>query len=348
MKVNGKQYRFLKESLEGWSRDGLLEEGKKVALLESMEVRSFQWRLVAQYAFWAALSSMVLSLLAVVMDDALMEWLEHLFTLQNGTRSLCFAVLSVGIYLFGGWFKSRQKHGVFSQELIFFLGAAATAGSIYYLGQAIDTGSGHYSLLLLLAAVIYLLVAVILESLLLWVTGLLVLVFWFFAETAYWAGGEDQAFFGMSYPLRFLLFSLVILALSHVLTFFRRTLAFFETTQFISLMVLFVCLWILSMVGNYDYLLESNEASQAELWLWRLAMIVASGLALVIGFRRDDSILRISGVCFLLVNLYTRFFEYGWDEMHKALFYALLALSFWLLGRYSERLWLGLTGKRKV
>ncbi|KEQ16795.1 hypothetical protein [Endozoicomonas numazuensis] len=347
MKVNGKQYRFLEESLESWSKEGLLEEGKKATLLSALQVRSFQWRMVAQYAFWAALSSMALSLLAVIMDEALMEWLEHLFTLQDSTRSLIFAVLSMGIFLFGGWFKSRQSRHVFSQELIFFLGAVSSAASIYYLGQAIDTGSGHYALLLLLAAIIYLVVSICLESLLLWVLGLLVLAVWFFAETAYWAGGEDQPFYGMSYPLRFFCFSLVMLLISYGLTCFARTRAYFDSTQFVSLMMLFVCLWVLSVAGNDNYGLEPYEASQAELWLWRLAMVVASGIALVMGFRRDDSILRVSGVCFLLVNLYTRFFEYGWDEMHKALFYALLALSFWLLGRYAERLWLELTGKTK-
>ncbi|WP_448215317.1 hypothetical protein [Endozoicomonas sp. 2B-B] len=346
MKVNEKQHRFLQATLDNWSRDGLLDEVKKEALLDSLDVHSFQWRMLAQYAFWAALSSMVLSLLAVVMDEALMAWLERLLTLQDGTRSLFFAALSVGFYLFGGWFKSRQTGRVFSQELVFFLGAASTAASIYYLGRAVYTGSGHYSLLLLLGAVIYLVLALLLESLLLWVLCLGALAFWFFAETTYWAGGYYQPFFGMSYPLRFLFFSLVVLLLGYGLPFFKRTRAFFDMTQFISLMMLFVCLWILSMTSNYNYGLKALEASEMQLWLWRLAMAAASGLAMFIGFCRDDSILRISGISFLLLNLYTRFFEYAWEEINTALFFALLALSFWLLGRYSERLWL--SGKRKV
>ncbi|WP_257291809.1 hypothetical protein, partial [Endozoicomonas sp. ONNA1] len=275
MKVNGRQFRFLQETLKSWSRDGLLDEGKKEALLNSLDVQSFQWRILAQYACWAALFSMVLSLLAVVTDKALIAWLERLFTLQDGTRSLFFAALSVGIYLFGGWFKSRQTGRVFSQELIFFLGAISTAASIYYLYKVFYTVNGHYSLLLLLGAAIYLLVAIVLESLLLWVLGLLVLACWFFFETIYWTSDGNLPLFGKSFPVQFLVFSLVVLLLGYGLPVFKRTRAFFDATQFFSLTILFGCLWVLSMIGDYDYTSEPFSASQMELWLWRLAMLAA-------------------------------------------------------------------------
>ncbi|PYM49677.1 MAG: hypothetical protein DME14_08055 [Candidatus Rokuibacteriota bacterium] len=36
---------------------------------------------------------------------------------------------------------------------------------------------------------------------------------------------------------------------------------------------------------------------------------------------------------------YTRFFEYFWDSLHKAVFFAVLAVSFWYLGRKAEAIW---------
>ena len=36
---------------------------------------------------------------------------------------------------------------------------------------------------------------------------------------------------------------------------------------------------------------------------------------------------------------YTRFFEYFWDSLHKAVFLAVLAVSFWYLGRKAEAIW---------
>ena len=49
--------------------------------------------------------------------------------------------------------------------------------------------------------------------------------------------------------------------------------------------------------------------------------------------------LRGFGLTFLFINLYTRFFEYLWDSLHKAVFFAVLAVSFWLLGSKAETLW---------
>ncbi len=45
------------------------------------------------------------------------------------------------------------------------------------------------------------------------------------------------------------------------------------------------------------------------------------------------------GLTFLFIDLYTRFFECFWDSIHKAAFFAVLAVSFWCIGRRAEALW---------
>jgi hypothetical protein len=45
------------------------------------------------------------------------------------------------------------------------------------------------------------------------------------------------------------------------------------------------------------------------------------------------------GLTFIFINLYTRFFEYFWEGTHKAIFFAILALSFWYLGSRAEKIW---------
>ncbi|MDA5153756.1 DUF2157 domain-containing protein, partial [Klebsiella pneumoniae] len=39
------------------------------------------------------------------------------------------------------------------------------------------------------------------------------------------------------------------------------------------------------------------------------------------------------------INLYTRFFEFFWNGMHKVLIFLILAVSLAVIGRYAERIW---------
>ena len=57
------------------------------------------------------------------------------------------------------------------------------------------------------------------------------------------------------------------------------------------------------------------------------------------GLRHDDGASRGFGLVFLFINLYTKYFEYFWDASHKAIFFFLLAVSFWLIGSKAEALW---------
>ena len=69
-------------------------------------------------------------------------------------------------------------------------------------------------------------------------------------------------------------------------------------------------------------------------------MFGAAALAAIwYGLKRDDGVLRGFGLTFLLINLYTRFFEYFWAPLPKALFFAVLAISFWYLGSRAETIW---------
>ena len=56
--------------------------------------------------------------------------------------------------------------------------------------------------------------------------------------------------------------------------------------------------------------------------------------------------LRLFGITFLAINLYTRYFEYFWDGLHKVVFFLILAASLALIGRYAEKIWH--VGERKM
>ena len=54
---------------------------------------------------------------------------------------------------------------------------------------------------------------------------------------------------------------------------------------------------------------------------------------------KDDGVLRGFGLTFFFIELYTKFFEYFWNGIHKAIFFAILGVSFWLIGRKAEAMW---------
>jgi hypothetical protein len=59
----------------------------------------------------------------------------------------------------------------------------------------------------------------------------------------------------------------------------------------------------------------------------------------MLGIKKEDSLLKNIGVSFIFLNLYTRYFEYFWDELHKALFFGIIAISFWVIGKKAEKIW---------
>ncbi|MFW6365770.1 MAG: hypothetical protein ACOC2H_04765 [Spirochaetota bacterium] len=103
------------------------------------------------------------------------------------------------------------------------------------------------------------------------------------------------------------------------------------------LLYFFVSLWILSIFGNYNDPGFGNGSPLAELLVFSLLFGAAAITCIITGIKTDDKTMRSFGLTFLFINLYTKYFEYFWNVAHKALFFAVLGLSFYLLGRYSEK-----------
>jgi hypothetical protein len=163
-------------------------------------------------------------------------------------------------------------------------------------------------------------------------------------------------FLGMNYPLRFVIFGAALATLgiagqysfadatstASSLSFKERLLSMSQQTKVIGLLNLFVALWIMSIFGNYGDMTQWQKVRQYELLHWTVVFGVVAIAAVWYGVRQDDGALRGFGLTFRFINLYTRFFEYFWDSIHKAAFFAVLAVlavSFWYVGRKAEAIW---------
>ncbi|MGI9276964.1 MAG: hypothetical protein ACR2PT_19225 [Endozoicomonas sp.] len=337
MKVTRKEQRFLRKVLADWHRQGLLDSDRQEVLSQSLEQKAFDWQRLARYSFWSALACILISMGAVVMDARLLEIIRELFNSPPAIKSLFFFGLAVAVFWVGLNLRHRKPDRVFSQDAVFFLGVVAIASSIAFLGETLDSASGHFSLLLLLAAVAYGVIGLCLSSRLVWLFCLLSLGCWFGAETGY-ISGWGSYYLGMNYPLRFVLFGGALVLFSYLL--FGGLTIFQHITRVMGLLYLFIALWILSIFGNYGDMEIWLEVKQYELLHWSVMFGLASFVAIAVGLKFDDRVMRGFGLVFLFINLYTRFFELCWDNLHKALFFSLLGISLWLLGHYAETIWL--------
>ena len=338
MKLPRKQAAVVQEAIKRWNQDGVIPDAQAATLAATIEVQYFDWRKLAKYSFWIALFSIVSSVSAALSDRMLQDLLEVLFKAPALLKCAVLSAVAGGLFRLGLSKRRQAPDRFYRNEAIFFLGVLATAGAISQLGVALDTGSGHYSLLLLLSFLIYAVLGVVLESNLIWVFALASLGGWMGTETGY-ISGWGAYYLGMNYPLRFVLFGALLTGCALGLEQHRVAARFYRSTLVMGLLYLFIALWIMSIFGNYGDIHAWERVKQIELFHWSILFGAAAGWAIYHGLRHDNEITKGFGVTFLGINLYTRFFELFWNNVHKAIFFALLAASFWYIGSKAETIW---------
>lgn len=338
MKLNKKKSRFLKEVINRWEDDGTIDTEIADRLRKSYSLRPFDWKKLARYSFWIAIICAIISVGAVLADEALLQMLEQFFSSSYINLCLVFAAMAVSSYALALYLRKKAPHRIFSNETIIFAGVLFTAASIAYFGKAIDNGSGHFSILLLLAAVVYGVLGLWFPSTLVWIFALLSLGSWFGTETGY-ESGWGAYYLGMNYPMRFALFGAALAAIAFIMKNIKAVKKLFQPTYVIGLLYLFIALWLLSIFGNYGDIDKWYDVKQHELFAWSLLFGGVALLFIFYGLKAEDYTARSFGITFLFINLYTRYFEYFWNGMHKAIFFLILAVSFWLIGQQAEKVW---------
>jgi hypothetical protein len=338
MKFNKKHGKFLNDTISKWAADGTITKETEEVLKNSFSIRAFDYKKLAKYSFWIAIICIIIAIGAIIKDYYFIELIKKFFASSSVALCIIFALLASSIYYLGLRRRRKKMEKVFSNESIIFLGVLLNAVSIAYLGKALDTGSGHFSILFLLSTAIYAALAFWFPSKLVWLFSLISFGSWFGAETGY-VSGWGAYFLGMSYPLRFVLFGAVLVAASFALKIKPKPAEFHKITYIMGLLYLFIALWILSIFGNCGDMQDWLVTKQINLFYWGVIFGLAAIGAIIYGLKQDDYASRSFGITFLILNLYTKYFEYFWDATHKAIFFSILAASFWMLGSKAEKIW---------
>lgn len=337
-KLDQEKSELLDEMIDHWQNENLIPESTAEKLRKSYEPKLFDWRRLAQYSFWIAMACGVISLGALLIDKALINYIEKLYDTPNSIISMLSALGATWLFIIGFKRKKSKPEFVFSNEAFVLTAVMLTANAIAYLGKSLDSGNNHFSVLILIAVFIYGGLAYLFKSRLIWVFTLLSFGAWFGTETGY-LSKWSWYFMGLNYPLRFVLFGLALTALSFLLKGKKKFDHFFTTTYISGMVYLFLSLWLLSIFGNYGILEDWYAVKQISLFYWAIVSALCCVFSIFIGLKYHDEIAREFGITFLFINLYTRYFEYFWDSWHKALFFSILAISFWLIGRKAEKIW---------
>ncbi|SER36998.1 DUF2157 domain-containing protein [Pedobacter rhizosphaerae] len=338
MKVDREKSEFLDEMIEQWTNDGLITEETSTKLRKSYEAKDFDWLRLAQYAFWVALACGVIALGSLLIDNTILKYLQSIYNTPNIVIAIISAGIAAWLYILGFRRKKNQSHLKFSNEAIVFSAILLTANAIAYFGKSIDNGSGNFTILILISVIIYGALGYAFKSRLIWIFALISLGAWFGTETGY-LSRWNYYFLGMNYPLRFVAFGAIITAASFLMKKMPNLQHFFQVTYIAGMVYLFVALWGLSVFGNFASLEEWYSVRQLSLFYWALISAAVCVASTFIGLKYRDDVAREFGITFLFINLYTRYFEYFWDSWHKALFFSVLAASFWLIGRKAEKIW---------
>ena len=338
MQVSNSRYRVLKEAITTWQQEKVIDATQAKHLLKNLTIEAFDWKRLAKWCTWIAIICLLISLGALVADKWFIYLIKQLFGGAEIKKVITLSLISGLLYYWGMKRKIYKPNNTFTNEAILFLGVVFTACAIWRLGILIDTGSGHFSLLLLLAAILYALLGVYFRSIMIWVFALLSFGSWMGAETGYMSGWGAY-YLGMNYPIRFVLLGLIMRYAAFEMKRFPISSIFHLSTLKVGLLYLFIGLWILSIFGDSTSWVGWLRVKQIELFHWSLLFALASIAAIFHGLKLDNSITRNFGMTFLLINLYTRYFEFFWDSTNKAIFFAILAISFWFIALRAEQIY---------
>ncbi|PUZ19787.1 hypothetical protein GA0116948_12026 [Chitinophaga costaii] len=336
LSVDKKQALLLHQSIQYWRSAQLISEEQAQTLQASYTVRNTDWQAIGGYIFVAAISCALMAFGSLVLNEKWIEILRKKFSLNNGMVALLFALLSAFLCYHGQQRRRRYDAFSFDQELYWILPILSIGVTVVYTGKGLDYLDGNYGVFWLLAGLLYGAISVVLHTTLLGIAALLCVVPGY-VNLTYFLTQPSPYWLGMNLPVRMLPLGGLLLLISGAL---RNTQVPAQTKQLLwygGWLLLLVAGWLISIFGNSATWENWQAVRQMQFIWWVIIYTLLCSGAIALGIRFKDTPLRDMGVVFLLVDGYTRYFEYLWDRTHKGIFFGIMAISLWLLGRQLER-----------
>jgi hypothetical protein len=249
---------------------------------------------------------------------------EHagMWVAVEGGLSLLGAAL-----LGGGWILRRRRAMVRTGSVLELLGGMAWQGLVVALAIHHSTGSKNWPALVGMLCVLAAAVAYAIGNRLLLVLAGVEAFVWFGGETGY-ASGWGAWWLGMTYPARFLAAGLAFLAVAWVHA--RRIpppwQGFSRVYAHLGMLDLHLALWFLAVFGWFDDV-DRWSGTTGERLLFSLVWGAVSIGCVLAASRLGLRLLRGYGLTFLLIDVYTFYFQFVAWRSPEAWFVHLLILG---------------------
>lgn len=348
MQVNKSQADFLETMIDRWRQTEIITEEKAESLKKSYSVRAFDWKNIAKYAFVFAVISGVIAVIATFADRKLIRFfyalIDEMFHSSNLMLGLICAVVSFVFFYFGQKRKQGKPDTFFTNEGFILMGSAFATFTAANFANLSGKGDDYYITTFLLATILYIIISFLIKSQITWLLALVAFTCWVCVQSASLINWKPY-FLGMNFVVRFFLYSLVFTGCTYAVRKVKILRPFYLLTFYYGLCLCFTALWAVSVCGNCGTWEAWNKITQIHFWPWALLSTGLSALAAYMGMKKNWLLLQNFGISFLLLNIYTRYFEYCWRDNYKSLFFLVMALSFWFIGRGAEKIWNGKGGK---
>ena len=299
------------QEITDWEDTGLIEHDLAELLHQRYDPQPFSGTLFLKWLGLFAIFMLALSFLGFI--GTIMASFSPLFS------TLCLMVVSGYVLYFGAKLASNkeQKHPFTGQSLltIGLVGLYASITAIYLTSGGKSYGDVH-AWFLIITSVAALLTAYHFHLRWPLLIGLLMFFHGVGSFSGYWGRGTYFLYIHDERIMATVALATSIFGVWHEhkleTTRFKHCIGFGHMYIIFGLLYLNLSLWLLSIDHKW-------HSSPSLIWL---AVFTGMCIALIVlGARLKDARFTGFGIVFLSIDLYTRMYEYFWDDMSKALFF---------------------------
>ena len=219
-----------------------------------------------------------------------------------------FTLLSF-VFIWAGYVLKHKKGYPQTGAALELLSCFTLTGLTFTLGIHYSTGSGNWPALVGIDLVIFLIMAYSLNNRLVLIYACINCFTWFGGSTGY-VSGWGAYWLGMTYPLRFLAVGILTILFSYLHLHVGRKFSHFSRVYLhFGLLVTNLSLWFLSLFGYFTEHVRWRD-TQVERFIFSIVWALTSMGFLYWGIKKNMLTFRPYGLVFLLINVYTFYFQF--------------------------------------